>query len=286
MHLALVTCSTWPELSRSDALYAKALERLGAEVKAVPWNGAGYDDLAKYDAVILRSSWDYHDTLGPFKHWLNSVAERNIRLFNTCDQVLRFMDKRFLLDFQARGIVMGKMHAVACDRAAIIDVMRAEGWDKAVLKPIYGASSRGVELVERNDEGTAIKRVIDDVGPRDLLIQEFLPEIHSGEIQMVFFDGQFSHAIQRTPAKGEFRANSKYRPSIQPCVPEARIIQCAVSILAEAGPAPLYARVDGVTRNGKFLLNELELVEPDVLLNHTGLEAAVAFAEATLRRAS
>jgi hypothetical protein len=39
LRVALVTCTTWPELSASDRLYAEALEQLGVTTVAAPWNG-------------------------------------------------------------------------------------------------------------------------------------------------------------------------------------------------------------------------------------------------------
>jgi hypothetical protein len=57
-----VTCRTWPAISASDALVQAALQRQGVAVEARPWNGAE-QDFADFNAVVLRSNWDYHHTL-------------------------------------------------------------------------------------------------------------------------------------------------------------------------------------------------------------------------------
>jgi hypothetical protein len=57
----------------------------------------------------------------------------------------------------------------------------------------------------------------------------------------------------------------------------------ARSVLAALPELPLYARVDGVLRDGRLLLMELELIEPGLALN-VDPASADRFAAATLRR--
>ncbi len=282
--IALITCRTWPALSKSDLLYASALQDLGAIVEAVPWNGTQDYRLSEYDAAVLRSNWDYHDNVPEFKSWLRSVDDSDAVLLNPCKDVLYFLDKRSLLELQANGVPMGKVRAVDCDADAVRSVLAEESWEKAVLKPVYGASGRGVELVQKEDAEAAVDRLKRDVGPRDLLVQEFLPEIQSGEIQMVFFNGNFSHAVRKIPAAGEFRTNSKHDPVVENYYPDDTSIQSARTILLSLDSVPLYARVDGVLRDGQFILNELEVNEPGLWLDRAGPDAAAWFAQATLQR--
>ena len=50
-------------------------------------------------------------------------------------------------------------------------------------------------------------------------------------------------------------------------VPEAIVTQ-ARAILRAVPQPPLYARVDGIIQEGKFVLMELELIEPSLFLAH------------------
>jgi hypothetical protein len=59
--ICFVTCRRWPEISKSDQVAQRALERRGVAVEARPWNVPGAD-FRGFDAVVLRSNWEYHPT--------------------------------------------------------------------------------------------------------------------------------------------------------------------------------------------------------------------------------
>ena len=69
-HVCFVTCRRWPEISESDRLVARALEERGARVEGRAWNepSAGFEG---FDAVVLRSNWDYH--FDPRPSWPGSI---------------------------------------------------------------------------------------------------------------------------------------------------------------------------------------------------------------------
>ena len=57
------------------------------------------------------------------------------------------------------------------------------------------------------------------------------------------------------------------------------MISSASSILRHVSAvAPLYARVDGIVTNDRFVLMELELIEPSLFFRHSG-PSADAFAK-------
>ena len=79
--VCFVTCRTWPDVSESDRLVQRALERRGVAVQARPWNGADlrFDD---FDAVIFRSNWDYHHAPDQFLDWLARWEAAGVRFWN------------------------------------------------------------------------------------------------------------------------------------------------------------------------------------------------------------
>jgi hypothetical protein len=56
-HVAFVTYQQQPALSTSDALVVEPLRAYGVTVHAVPWDAPV--DWRRFDAVVLRSNWDY-----------------------------------------------------------------------------------------------------------------------------------------------------------------------------------------------------------------------------------
>jgi hypothetical protein len=83
-------------------------------------------------------------------------------------------------------------------------------------------------------------------------------------------------------AKGPFEA------------PEAIVVQAA-DVLARAGVESLYARIDGVVRDGVFVLMEVEVTEPDLFWDSLGeggrtydayVDAVLAYVEKARARAA
>ena len=117
----------------------------------------------------------------------------------------------------------------------------------------------------------------------DVLVQEFLPEIAEGELSLVYFDGVFSHAIRKRPPKGEFRSNSRYGPTRHPETPPIDVTDQGAACLRTLPELPLYARVDGVLRDGQLIVLEVEVLEPALFMEFDPLSAE-RFADATLKR--
>ena len=134
--------------------------------------------------------------------------------------------------------------------------------------------------------------------PTDVaLLQAFQSDITTySETVLVFFGGEFSHAVKRVVATGQWQANSRFGAQAEACSPSAAIIEQAHKVVQAAvpigAPPPVYARVDGIVSplgDGRgsgecFTLMELELIEPALYMNlstcGSGVDAAAKFADA------
>jgi hypothetical protein len=131
MRVVLVTCTTWPELSASDRLYAEALEQLGVSTVAAPWNGPP-EPFAGADLVVLRSCWDYHHDLDGFRAWLDALEHAGTRVLNAPSLVRWNLNKRYLLDLARWGVRVPQTEVVPADPASIADILARHGWKQAV----------------------------------------------------------------------------------------------------------------------------------------------------------
>jgi glutathione synthase/RimK-type ligase-like ATP-grasp enzyme len=133
------------------------------------------------------------------------------------------------------------------------------------------------------DAGQYRAEIAETLADRGVLIQPFLPEIQTdGELSLLFFDGEFSHAVRKRAAPGEYRVQFVYGGTNENAeVPDAWIAG-ARACIAAAPALPTYARVDGVIRDGEFLLMELEVFEPLMFLARHP-EAPARFARAIAR---
>jgi len=73
--IALVTCEAYANLYEDDQLLVAALADIGiASVPAV-WSDARID-WTSFDALIMRSPWDYFERAAEFRAWLDGTCQR------------------------------------------------------------------------------------------------------------------------------------------------------------------------------------------------------------------
>lgn len=83
------------------------------------------------------------------------------------------------------------------------------------------------------------------------------------------------------PADGDFRVQHDFGGTVERREPELSLIEDARAVLHAAARATdtrveeiLYARVDGIVRDAKLLLMELEVIEPTLFFSHAPGAAA------------
>ncbi len=285
--LGIVTGDT-PELTEDGRALADALRDRGCAVEPVVWDDDG--DPSAFDGLVVRSCWDYHERLEAFRGWL-TTAERASTVLNDPELVRWNVHKFYLRELREAGVdVLPTAFLEAGSGATLGAVLDERGWTDAVVKPAVGTSSRGVWRCtgppgpdERERFEAALERT-------DLLVQAFAPEVHDGELSLVFLGGEFSHANRSVPAPDDFRNHPDYGNSLEPADPARGVVEqgrAALAAAAEANgrrpEAVTYARVDGIVRDGTFRLMELELVEPYLDLARRD-DAAQRLAEAVAAR--
>ena len=280
-HIVLATSADDPAITPSDRLYADALQRRGCRVTGAPWDGPR-DAFADADAVVLRSTWGYYRALDDFKAWTEAMAV-STRLFNSIDLVRWNLRKDYVEKLAAAGVRVPRSFVVPCEVGAIGRVFEETGWTQAVVKPASGASGHSVELLQRATLAAQVAGLADEARQAGVVVQEFLPEIAEGELSLVYFDGAFSHAIRKRPPPGEFRSNSRYKPTRTAETPPPEVTGQGAACLATLPSMPLYARVDGIVRDGILVVIEVEVLEPALFMEIDPLSAE-RFAAATMKR--
>ena len=263
MNIVLATCQAWPE-PKSDSPLRDALEARDHQVISAPWNGV-QTPFAEADLILLRACWDYYLDPLAFRNWLEFTRDSGITVANPIDMVLWNFDKRYLLELSELGVNTVPTTVVdVLDEVATRRKMADLGWMEAVRKPLHGQSGFYIDRLSID------QKVWPEAKYRgEALLQPFQSDISElGEMLFVFFDGDFSHCIQRVMAPGEWRSNSQYGSIRKRVDPSDTLIDQAQDILETVAAKrrwekpPLYARVDGLARGGELMLMELELIEP------------------------
>jgi len=104
--------------------------------------------------------------------------------------------------------------------------------------------------------------------------------IAEGEYSLIWFGGECSHAILKTPKAGDFRSQEEHGAAIRAVDPAPAMVDAAHAIFDCVEPKPAYGRADLVRDEGdRFLLMELELIEPSLYLR-TDAGSSARFAAA------
>jgi len=273
MKIVFATCAEMPEILPSDQLLAKALEAKGAEVSGAPWSGP-FEPFAAADLVMIRSTWDYFDKVPAFLSWLDALEESGATVLNSLEILRWNAVKDYLFELQANGVKLIPTKRVDANIDDIQHTADEAGWDSIVVKCLASGSAAGLSLIDPSDRA-ACARALEDAAPylqHGLMIQPFLSQITtSGELSLLFFGGEFSHAVRKTPRENEFRVQAAFGGRYQPVKVDDATLESARRIISHApgmpDAAPTYARVDGVLIEGQFHLMEIELTEPELMLD-------------------
>lgn len=320
--VALVTSEALKDLYEDDLPLVGALATIGIDSTPVVWSDTSVDWMG-FDALVMRTPWDYFVRLAEFRAWLDARIASGVRMCNSAAMLDWNFDKRYLRDLAAAGVAVVPTIVVAQGGASgnvggsgrdivadIVGLASARGWDEIVVKPTI---SGGAYLTHRFRCAHAdryagdIARTLED---RALLVQPFLPEIlRDGELSLLFFGGEFSHAVRKRAQNGDYRVQFSFGGTTEAIEARDEWIEAAraciaaacVACVAAAGSRskqarseqahseetrseqaiarPVYARVDGVVLDGRFVLMELEVFEPLMFLAQHP-EAPARFARA------
>ncbi|MGA8987461.1 ATP-grasp domain-containing protein [Aeromicrobium sp.] len=259
-----VTSSSTREFDPDLDLLVAAAPSRGLVAEITVWDDPAVTWEA-YDAVVVRSCWDYLTRREEFLTWADSVPH-----LHSQSQVLRWnTDKIYLQQLKAAGVPIIQTRW---------DVRRGDnlgGHDEWVLKPTIFSGARDTARWESPEDVYEHSAALMAAG-RTSMTQPFVESVdRRGETATLSFDNQLSHAIRKGPILTRGEGIHQERPGEESITPrEPAPAQRAVSVAALEAVAdildltepPMYARVYLVTTDHGPVVIELELTEPSLFL--------------------
>ena len=289
MKIALASCSNLPGWEVDDAPFHRSLEARGVAISHPVWDDPAVD-WSRFDACLIRTTWDYMEKQEAYVRWAEQVA-RQIPFFNPPEIIRWNTEKTYLRDLAAQGVPIAP--TVFLEQGRAVDVgslMESEGWTQGFIKPVVGATARETLRFTADEPGLEIAqahlgRLLDSEA---MMLQPYLKSVEQvGELSALFLGGQFSHAVRKVPQLGDYRVQDDFGAKDFPVdltSVQMDLAHSIVELASERSPTGelLYARVDWLTDDeGQLVLTELELVEPSLFFRH-GPKAGDQLADALL----
>jgi glutathione synthase/RimK-type ligase-like ATP-grasp enzyme len=263
-----------------DQLVLNELSGRGYRIQRLSWDDPKMDwSTTRY--VVFRTTWDYFDRFGEFKEWLDSVRSKT-RLINSEELILWNLDKHYLGELEKKGVnIPPTCFIEKGDTRSLSKIVEQCGWSKAILKPVISGAARHTYIVDQQSVEELGKIFCELISEEAMMLQEFQHNIVSdGELSLMLFNGNYSHAVLKKAKEGDFRVQDDFGGTVHAHSATEEEIAFAVNCVAQCPELPVYARVDLFRDNQKNLaLGELEMIEPELWFRRNPL-AVIHFADA------
>ena len=258
-NIAFASCAELPVDDEDCNFILEECARRGVNAVVIPWTEMV--DFALFDAVILKSCWDYSDHGDDFLNWAKTVSSVT-KLLNPYQAVEWNQHKRYLLELQNAGLEIVPTilveHGIPLSWDSLVAL---DAWSDAIIKPAVSAGSAGFTRVlpEGRRREIDVRSAVEDI-----LVQPFLSLTESlGERAIVVLAGEPSHVLLR-----KWSSPTQLSVSVEPVSEEDRIIARKVSrFLPWFLP---YLRIDLLPYDGdSWLISEVEAIEPKLYLERS-----------------
>ncbi|WP_220036007.1 ATP-grasp domain-containing protein [Modestobacter versicolor] len=273
--IGVATCAAVPDLDEDGGLLLAALHEAGARARPVVWDDPAVD-WAAFDAVLVRSTWDYPLRHAEFLRWARGCP----RTVNPVDVLAWNTDKRYLDDLARAGVPTVPTVLVPPGTA-----WTAPDGDHVVKPTVSGSAADTGRFRDRGDpEAAALVARLHAQG-RTAMVQPYLPGIEAeGETSVVFLGGVLSHAVRRAPlltatgvraAVGVADVLAELR-AVPVTGAQRAVAEAALDAVPGGRDRLSYARVDLVPGPAGPVLLELEATDCFLFLSVAAEPAAVA----------
>lgn len=272
--------STEPPFTPDDQIAVNYLRKdKKLTVEPVIW-GTPPKDLKDYDLLVIRSPWDYTDSIKSrqlFLEWIEEIGQSNLNLLNSTTFIKWMFDKHYLKDFECSGIpIVPTIYTEKEDLINLKEIYKAKG--EFIIKPCISAAGVGLRYI--NSEKTADhyqEEINEETQYTEFMIQDFIKEIQTkGEWSLIYFGGEYSHSIHKIPASNSILVQAELGGSLHFQEPENQLIEFGNKVMNSLATAfkiatnedynndALYLRIDIIEDETGYFLSECEGVEPEL----------------------
>ncbi|HFB66417.1 MAG TPA: hypothetical protein ENJ60_12840 [Aeromonadales bacterium] len=251
-----------------DCLLDKPLLDKGWKTHTVSWRDETVD-WEQFDAVIIRSPWDYQDDADKFVEVLEKIDASSAHLENPLELIKWNIDKTYLKELENQGIeIVPTVWRETFLPGELISYFTQFDTEEIIIKPTISANADNTFRIPLHTANTLIEELKKVFKEKPFMVQPFMTSIvDEGEFSLFYFAGQYSHTILKKPKKNDFRVQEEHGGILTKIEPEPALLEQADKVNRRLQPAPLYSRLDFVRTEVGFAVMEVELIEPSLYFN-------------------
>lgn len=268
---AILSMDSLADFEAYDCLIDEPMLALGWQTELVSWRCANVN-WSDYEAVIIRSPWDYQDDMESFLSVLSTIEQSTARLENSLNVVEWNINKSYLKSLAADNVtIVPTLWPETFDSKNIAEYFSHFATEQIVLKPRVSANADNTFWLTTENYQDKMADLSQAFASRELMVQPFMAAIcQEGEFSLFYFNGKYSHTILKTPAQGDFRVQEEHGGGLLTVTPEPSLLVAAnntMQAISKLHGELLYARIDFVRHQDTFALMEAELIEPSLYFN-------------------
>ena len=265
---AFLTMDNLQDFVCYDELLYDPLRRLGWDARPISWHRRDID-WNQFDAVIIRSTWDYQKTPRQFIAVLEEIDRSSARLENSLALVKWNINKTYLQDLEKRDVeivpTLWRQSMGPDEMQFFFSDLQTE---EIIIKPLVSANADDTFRIRPDAIDRYLPELITLFQQRNFMVQPFMQAVvDEGEFSLFFFGGKYSHTILKTPKPSDFRVQEEHGGVLRSVEPDPSLLAQARGALHAITPRPLYARIDLVRTASSFAVMEIELIEPSLYFN-------------------
>jgi len=252
-----------------DKLLIEPMKTFGWDAEEISWRNESinWDD---YNAVIVRSTWDYQKDHEKFLDVLEKINNSSAHLENDLELMKWNMNKKYLFDLEQKGVkIVDTLWKSNFNLDEVENSFENFNSEEIIIKPNISANADNTfrltkaKFVEIKNQ---LKLIFTN---REFMMQPFMKNIiDEGEYSLFFFNGEFSHCVLKKPKEKDFRVQEEHGGKFKSIIPTEQQKTIGKNIIYKLAVLPLYGRTDLVrTADNDFALMELEAIEPSLYFN-------------------
>jgi hypothetical protein len=257
-----------------DKLVREALERKGLIVERKDWADPEFD-WSQTKAMLFRTNWDYFDRFGEFQKWISRVSTVSA-FINPISLFDWNVDKHYLANLSDKGIRIVPTRYIPRGSSVTLEMIHDfTGWHHTVVKPTVGGAARHTYNITSQNLSIISNKLFDIMRKEDFMLQPFQNSVpEKGELSLMFFGYEYSHAVLKKAKQGDFRVQDDFGGTVHNHTATDDEISFALKVVKTCPEKPAYARVDMIVDNDDELaVSELELIEPELWFRNSAKAA-------------